>query len=295
MAGSIREKIQLAVGPADTLQRLLMINVVVFLVIRIINSVSELFLNPVLELFTVLEWLAVPADLSVLLHKPWSLFTYMFLHWDFMHLLFNMLWLFWMGKIFQEYLGNRKLLAVYILGGISGAFVFIAAYNIFPLFSTSLGIATALGASASVLAITVAAATLVPDYPIQLLFFGRVALKWVAACTLLLDLISISGDNAGGHLAHLGGALFGFLYIRQMRAGRDIGEWFSRIADKFSVKRKARMQVKYSRAASDEDYLVSKKGKQERLDEILDKISKSGYGSLSKEEREFLFNQSKDN
>ena len=294
MANSIRDNIQRAIGPADTLQRLLIANVAVFLLVRITNSVSELFLHPVFDVYTVTSWVAVPADLGALLHRPWSLITYMFFHWDFMHILFNMLWLYWMGRIFQEYLGNRKLLVVYFLGGLAGALFYIASYNLFPLFANALPQSSAIGASASVLAITIAAATLVPDYPIQLLFIGRVALKWVAVVTLLLDLISISGSNAGGHLAHLGGALFGFIYVRQLRAGRDIGNWLSRIFDKLTFRKIPVMQVKYSRGKTDEDYLTVKKSKQERLDDILDKISKSGYGSLSKEEREFLFSQSKD-
>src|SRR5688572_24707877 len=220
----------------------------------------------------------------------------MFYHENLFHILFNMLWLFWMGKIFTEYLGNKKLFSTYILGGICGAILYIIAYNFFPLFSHSVNFSFALGASAGVLAITIATATLLPDYKIGILFLGPVALKYIALISVFLDLISVSGSNAGGHIAHLGGAIFGFIYIRQLKKGRDLAKGFNRVIDKLAslLSRRSRMKVHYGRTKHDEDFVSDKKAKQEKTDEILDKISKSGYGSLTKEEKEFLFKTSKE-
>ena len=290
---SFSENIRSHIRISDTLQRLLILNVAVFLVIRIVNAVSGLFLNPILSFEDVSTFFAIPANLSKLITKPWTVITYMFFHWDVMHIFFNMLWLYWMGKIFQEYLGNKKLLNTYLAGGFIGALFFIAAYNFFPLFSNSLHGAFALGASASVLAITVATATLLPEYPIQLLFFGVVRLKWIAVITILLDVINISGENAGGHIAHLGGAFYGFIYIRSLQKGTDLTAWLTRLFDRLSPSKK--MKVAHRQSKRDEDFNITKKAKQEQMDDILDKISKSGYGSLTQEEKNFLFKMSKEN
>ncbi len=280
----------------DTVQGLLLVNIAIFLLFRILNAITGLFMVNAFSFETISFWLAVPADLSKLLIRPWTIVTYMFYHWEFFHLFFNMLLLFWMGRIFQQYLGSKKLINTYILGGISGAIFYIAAYNLFPLFSSHLSVSFALGASASVLAITIGAATLLPDYPVQLLLLGQVKLKWIALIIVLSDLISISGTNAGGHLAHIGGALYGFVYIRQLRDGKDISAWFTRLIALLTPGKRSRMKVhKGGRAQSDSDFAMSKKSRQEKLDTILDKISKSGYGSLSQDEKDYLFKASKEN
>lgn len=280
---------------ADPPERLIIVNVVIFLLIRLTNAISTLFLQPIFSFEDISHSLALPAHLSSLFTHPWTLITYMFLHWDISHILFNMLWLYWMGKILTEFLGKKKIVGIYILGGLAGALFFIIAFNIFPLFTTN-GIGSfALGASASVLAITTAAATLVPDYSIHLLFFGAVRLKYIAWFSILLDLISISSTNAGGHIAHLGGALFGFLYIKQLRRGKDMAQWINRLFDGSS--KKSRMRTSFTNARQftrEENFNTRKKEQQERMDEILDKISRSGYGSLTKEEKEFLFKISKE-
>jgi len=290
--GNIRNQFR----TANTLERIIIVNVAVYLLFAVMRALMKLFMSDLNNFFIPSQWLAVPASFGALIFKPWTIITYMFYHEDFFHILFNMLWLFWMGKIFTEYLGNKKIFSTYILGGISGAILYIVAYNFFPLFSQTVHTSYALGASAGVLAITIATATLLPDYKIGILFLGPVALKYVAMVTIFLDLISVSGPNAGGHIAHLGGAIFGFIYIRQLKQGRDLAKGFNSMIDKivtaFSGQRK--MKVHYGRPRRDEDYVADKKAMQERTDEILDKISKSGYGSLTKEEKEFLFNTSKE-
>lgn len=280
---------------SDAVQRLLIINIVVFVIVRVLGGISALFMSTSINFPVISYWLAVPANLSSLLVRPWTIISYMFYHWDFFHLFFNLLLLYWMGKIFQAYLGEKKLISTYIIGGICGAVFYIVAYNIFPLFSNSMQVSFALGASASVLAITIAAATLLPDFPVRLLLIGEVKLKWLALVIVISDLISISGTNAGGHLAHLGGAFYGFIYIRQLRSGNDLAAWFDRLIGYFSREKKTRMKVEYRKSSSDADYNYTKHSRQERLDIILDKISKSGYGSLSQEEKDELFKASKDN
>jgi membrane associated rhomboid family serine protease len=212
----------------------------------------------------------------------------MFLHWDFMHLLMNMIWLYWFGQIFMEFLGARKLLATYLLGGFAGAFLYCLSYNTLPLFSQSMPYSTAMGASASIMAITIATATLLPDYRISLLFIGEVRLKWVAVVILFLDLINISSSNAGGHIAHLGGALYGFVFIRLLQRGTDISAWLQRITFSTPGTGGRLRVVSRSAKSSDDSYLYDQKSREQELDRILDKISKSGYGSLTAAEREFL-------
>lgn len=279
---------------ADALIKLIIVNVFLFVALKLLNAFFTLFniSNP-----GFLQWLAVPASLDSLIARPWTLITYLFTHENFFHILFNMLWLYWLGKIFLEYLGNRKLLAVYLLGGISGAFLYILAFNTFPAFKTILPFSYAIGASAGILAIVIATATLLPDYKISLLFFGNISLKYIAAFSVLLDLINISESNAGGHIAHLGGALFGFVYIKQLQKGINLSKWLEFLPKSFMrfSSFKSKMKVVHKRPITDEEFLANKKQRQEVIDQILDKIAKSGYDSLSKKEKEILFKVSKNN
>jgi membrane associated rhomboid family serine protease len=278
----------------SVLIKLIAVNVAVFLIFAVPDAALKLFKTSLAAYFDVSNWLAVPSGLKELAFHPWTLVTYMFLHKEIFHILINMLWLYWMGSIFLEYLGPKKLISTYILGGLSGALFFIVSFNVFPLF-LDLGSVPLLGASASVLAITIGAATLLPDYSIRLLVVN-VPLKIIAAITLIPDLVGVSGDNAGGHIAHLGGAVFGFIYIRQLKKGRDLAAWFNRMIDKsVSVSTsKPKRRSKNMRVVSDEDFRQQKKATQEEVDRILEKISKSGYGSLSSDEKDTLFRSSKE-
>ncbi len=279
-----------------TLNKLLLINLGVFLLIKITQTILFLFQAPPDTHITLINMLAVPADVKQLLWKPWTLITYMFTHEGFFHILFNLLWLYWMGRIFDEYLGGKKLLAVYLLGGIAGAALYILAFNLFPVFAPYMNASVAIGASAGVLAVTVATATLVPDYRISLMFIGPVALKYIALVAVLLDLVSISSGNAGGHIAHLGGALFGFLFTSQLKLGRYIGKFVDDFFDLLSgsLSKRNNLKVVHKQKVNDEQFIVNKKQKQEQIDEILDKISSSGYDSLTKAEKEILFKISND-
>jgi len=289
----------------SVLQRLLLINVAVFLIVNIAGLFFWLFRTPnhpenIPDISLLTYFFAVPADPGALMEHPWSIFTYMFLHEDFLHLLFNMIVLYFSGRIFMEYLNDRKLLTTYILGGIAGAVFYIAAFNFFPVFDESISVSVALGASASVLAILIAVATYVPDYSVILLFFGRIKLKYLVLVFILIDLLSIKQGNAGGHIAHLGGAFWGFAYVQMLKHGSKFSinlslfnmDWLKKMFTfKRSVKNGERA-TKAERPVTDEDYNFQKKKNQEKIDKILEKISKSGYGSLSRDEKELLFKSS---
>lgn len=243
----------------------------------------------------VLRLFAVPASLRTLAMKPWTLITYMFTHKDILHILFNMLWLYWFGRIFLEYLDQRKLVAVYILGGISGAIVYVLSFNIFPVFTSLIPESVAIGASASVMAVVVAIAAYVPNYPVHLLLIGRVKIIWIAVGIFVLTSFMDFSVNSGGKLAHMGGALFGYLYIVNLRKGKDPGRALNRIIDSIASifkARKEKMKVSYSRKKTDYEYNKAKAERQEKIDRILDKISKGGYDSLTKEEKNLLFSES---
>lgn len=277
------------------LTRLIYINLGVFIAVKLVDALFFLFALGNDNFL--LNWMQVPAQWIQVAHRPWTLFTYMFLHHDFIHILFNLLWLFWLGKIFLEYFNGKQLLTVYLLGGLFGALTYIAAYNAFPAFTDVVPFAYALGASASVLAIVTATATYVPNYTVYLLFLGPVKLKYIALFSIILDVITLKDGNAGGHIAHLGGAFFGFLYASQLRRGTDIGKGFGKVMDTlFSwFKPKKKLKVTYRRGETDMDYNYRKKAEQQEIDAILEKIARSGYDSLSAKEKELLFKQSRKN
>ncbi|MBU8892036.1 MAG: rhomboid family intramembrane serine protease [Bacteroidales bacterium] len=294
---SIADEIKKSFKSGSALIKLIYINLAVFLAVKLIGTfITLLQLNTG---FSFVTWLAVPADLNNLIYKPWTIFTYMFLHQDFLHILFNMLWLYWFGQIFLSYFDSKKLLSVYIVGGLAGAAIYILSFNIFPLFDQILPMSYALGASASVIAIVIAISVYAPNHRISLLFFGPVPLKYIAIVSIVLDVLSIASSNAGGHIAHLGGALFGYLYISQLRKGKNITKGFDRFMDKiFSLfKPKEKFKVTYKRPMNDMEkdieYNKAQTARQEDIDKILDKIAKSGYDSLTKKEKEILFKNSK--
>lgn len=294
---SIFDEIKDSFKSGNALLKLIYINLAVFLAVKIISVFF--FLASTSQSFSLVRWLAVPADLHNLLYRPWTIFTYMFLHEGFLHILFNMLWLYWFGQIFLSYFDDKKLLSVYLVGGLFGAALYILSFNIFPVFEQITPVSFALGASASVIAIVIATSVYAPNYRINLMFIGPVALKYIALVTIILDVLSIASSNAGGHIAHLGGALFGYLYIVQLKKGRNITRGFDRFMDKiFSIfKPRPKIKVTYKRPMTDRErdieFNKAQAAKQENIDKILDKIAKSGYNSLTKKEKEILFQNRK--
>lgn len=260
----------------DILTQIIGINIIIFLLLTVssifffLGGVKE---NPLVKL------LSVPASLTVLQQRPWGIITYMFVHNGFFHLLFNMLWLFWMGQLFIKYFDAKKLLWLYILGGLSGAALYMLAYNYLPIFATASLFSYAIGASASVMAIFFAVAVYNPSYTLHLLFIGRVKMLHLALAFIILDLLMLPGSNPGGHISHLGGALAGVVFALWMRQQKP---------KPFANSRK-KQTYKHSK---DYDYNVGKKQEEANINNILDKISKSGYESLTAEERKALFKSS---
>lgn len=280
------------------LTKLIYVNAAVFISILAIGLPFLLMGKGIVAESFYMKWFAVPAALDQLLYKPWTLFTYMFLHTDFIHVLINMLWLYFLGQLFVQFLGERKLFTVYIAGGLAGSLLYILFYNLFPLYQDQIVFSRALGASASVMAIVVAVATYSPNIEIRLLFFGNVKLKYIALGVFILDIIGISGSNSGGHLAHIGGAILGFYFAKQWQKGKDITRWVSTASNfliaLFDFRKKSNMKVKYKRPPQNHYEANAKRSEEQAvIDAILDKISRSGYDSLSKKEKEQLFKAGK--
>ena len=276
----------------DLLLRLIYINVALFLVIRLADVLLMLFNYSLTPLLRYLEFPSAPLEF---LWQPWSVLTYMFTHYDVLHILFNMLWLYWFGRLFLNYFDARKLFGVYLLGGIFGAFLFMLAYNLFPYYTNLASCSYLLGASASVMAVVFGVSFYARDAEVMLFLFGRIKIFYLALLTLLLDLLSVTSGNAGGHLAHIGGALFGIWFAARMRAGRDLTYSLNRIIDKISnlFRRKPKMRVTYKRTETDYEYKSRKRDEELQIDTILDKLKRSGYQSLSSDEKRQLFDASK--
>ena len=286
IADQIKEQFKLG----DNLTKLIYVNVGVYIVMLVLGMISFLITG---KAFTfenyILPWLALPSDPFLFITRPWTLFTYMFLHDGFWHLLMNMLVLFFSGRIFLEYLGDRRLLTVFLYGGIAGGMLFFVMYNISPAFTAAVPM---VGASAGVVAVLVAAATYLPNMPVRLFFVLEVKLWMVAAFAVLTYVAGVTGANSGGHLAHLGGAALGYFFVIQLRKGNDwsIGlyKFFNTVEAWFEAKPKMKT-VYNSRSQSSTTSSKPSQSEQQKMDAILDKISKSGYEKLTKEEKEFLF------
>ncbi len=293
--GGVGKGIRTSFMQGSSLTRLIYINCGVFLALKIIYSLFSLTGTGKNFYPLLLEWIGVPADPEYLLYRPWTLFTYMFTQFEFLHLLFNMLWLYWFGSFFLNYFSQRQLTGVYLWGGLCGAFLYIAAYNIFPYFDQITRLSSwAIGSSASVMAIDFAVCTYLPRHKVYIFLIGPVKLIYLALFTALIDILSIPYGNAGGHIAHLGGALFGWLFVAGIRKNKDLSSGIAYLTDKltklFTPRKK--MRVKYKKKVSDmndQEYNMYKKRQENKINNILDKISKSGYESLTREEKEILF------
>lgn len=279
----------------DIVGRLILINCVVFVFVELVGIFLMLFnvpYNPVAS------YLSLPSSLDRFLYQPWSIVTYMFMHGGIFHILFNMLWLYWFGRLFLNFYSSKHLRGLYVLGGLCGGFLYMVSYNVFPYFEYSREIATLVGASASVLAIVVATAVREPDYPVQFMFIGTVRLKYVALFMVLFDLLFMTSSNAGGHIAHLGGAAAGFWFSMGLAKGNDATKWINAVLDFFSggfkmPKRKPKMKVHYGDRQQQYDYNARKKADEDEINRILEKLRKSGYGSLSEDEKKKLFDASR--
>lgn len=306
MFESIWNDIKQQFNYGNMVTRLIIVNIAVFVVINLLWMILKHGNAGVLpQIYNdIVHFFCISSSPVFILTHPWSILTNMFMHERFWHILWNMLYLFWFGRIFGDLLGDKRVLPLYLLGGMAGAFAFFVSANLLPYG----GEATryALGASGAVMAIVVAAGVTAPEYSIRLLFLGDVKLKYIVAVLIFLDLIGTANDmNTGGHFAHLGGALFGWFFVNQLKQGNDLAVPVNNLIDKirnfFAPKKGPRVayknpNFKKRKRSNEKPHRASGDGNlshQEELDKILDKIKVKGYDSLSAEEKEFLFNASK--
>lgn len=294
---SIANDIRTAFSRRDNaLNQLLLLNVLVFVFLVLTKAIMALS-GTGAYYGNVLRQFELPSDMPSLLRHPWTLLTYAFTHEGPFHILFNLLNLYWFGALIREYLGDRRLVSLYILGSLAGAVLFLLSFNLIPALQGYVGVSL-LGASAAVTAIIMAAATLMPDYTFMLFLFGAVRIKYIAAVVILLSVLAINQGNPGGGIAHIGGALLGFVFVKQLQAGRDlgrpiqaIGDWIARLVTGRPNLRVTHRSAPAAAAAPVKKGAVSLPG-QDEIDLILDKISHSGYESLSKDEKQKLFQAS---
>jgi membrane associated rhomboid family serine protease len=265
--------------------RLISICVVVFLLFETLHFILWSGGNEVL-FYHIDHLFALPSSFLIFLTQPWSAITFMFMHADVWHIFYNMLWLYWFGEIYQLYMRNRRMLPIFVFGSLTGgALIMVLSYIIPPLRAT-IDVSYTVGASAGIFAIVFAATALNPDHRINLLLIGPVPIKYIAVVSFVLSYVAITHGNAAGEISHIGGAIFGFAYIKSLQSGVD---WFTpldKVAGLFRPKSKLKATyVNSGRNKKDEP----SDNEQKRVDAILDKIAKSGYNSLTKEEKDFLF------
>lgn len=284
--------------PNNAHVQLIIINVVVFLALAVVKVFSTA--SGYASVFDLIHaQLAIPAPFFSFLSKPWTIITYAFVHdlSGIFHILFNMLIFYWFAKLFIEYLGSDKLVALYVLGAIAGGVFYLLVYNTIPFYEALTPAYGMVGASAAVYAVLVATAVLLPDYTFFLLFLGPIKIKYIAMFYIVISFLGSIGGNAGGNIAHLGGALMGFIYIKQLQAGVNWGGWITTLLDSFKglFTSQPKVKVTYRKAEpkAHQPTVKVNKASQDEIDSILDKISDRGYESLSKEEKEKLFNASK--
>ncbi len=291
---NIIDEIKESFQKGTILHKLIYLNLGLFLTVQIVRII--LVLSDSNDLFgEFLNYLAVPANLDVLARRPWTLVTYMFLHADFIHILFNLLWLYWFGTVFIQELGLRKLLSTYLLGGLAGGILYVIFYNIFPAFSQVKGSSVALGASASVMAIVAATATYQPNRRMHLVLIGSIKIVYIALAMFIFTSMVDFSVNTGGKIAHIGGAFMGFLIAYYYKQGKDITRGFESLMDRIATwfkPGKQKMTVTHKRSSNDIEYNSQRVEEQKEIDLILEKISKAGYDSLSAKEKELLFKMS---
>lgn len=307
MYGSIKDDFRNAFNrPNSAHTQLIIINVAIFFTLGVFQLISDFSLGRN-AIDVTRDFFGMSADIPTLITRFWTPITYMFVHDGFWHILMNMLFLYWFGKILTEYAGSDKIIKLYVVGGLFGAAFYLTLFPIFlnllnPGIDNDLSLTNLVGASAGVFAIVVGTATLLPNYTIYLMFIGPVKIKYIALFYLASFILRLSGPNSGGELAHLGGAFAGYLYISQLQKGSDWGQWVISTMNFFKsfFVRSPKIKVTHRKASQQRSSsfgTASKSNKpstsQEEIDAILDKISEKGYESLTTEEKQKLFNASK--
>lgn len=272
---------------AGIVEQLIYVNLAVFLLVFISNTFGFLFQS---NSNLLVNWFALPANFDDFISKPWTIITYGFLHTSFLHILLNLIALFYIGHLFQQYFTAKQLINFYLLGTLFGGIIFVASYNFFPALQQTAHNSVVLGASAGISAIFIGIATYIPNYELKFPLIGFVKLWILAAFWIAIDIIQIPAGNAGGHLAHIGGALFGFLYVTQA-SNKELN--ILKPFKKFFQKKEKPLKTAYKSGKKTSKTSRKKSTNQQEIDVILDKISKSGYDTLTKSEKDFLFKQGK--
>ena len=266
-------------------EKLIFINIVVFILTYLFNTLSFLFS---FDENIIVNWFSLSADFNTLLYKPWTILSYGFLHVGFLHILFNLLVLYYFGNLFLDFFNSKQFLSYYFIGIFAGGLIYMLAYNYLPGLNTTETILV--GASAGVTAIVVGIVSHIPQYALSFRFIGNIKLLYIGIAMVVWDVIQIPNGNAGGHLAHLGGATMGFLLTRYFNQGTGFIHWIEHL---FVKKEKRPLKTVYKSKTSKTKKPRSKSEEQAKIDAILDKISKSGYDTLTKEEKDFLFKAGK--
>ena len=296
---NIIEEIKQNFSRGNYLTRLIYINAGVFILVKLLSVIFTYILG-ISNIW--ISYIELPAFFQTLIRQPWSIITYMFMHHDFIHLIFNLLTLYWFGKIFTEYFSQKQLVGLYFLGGIGGALFYVIAYNFIPVLKANIFFSYLIGASASVMAIIFALVKYIPNEEIHLALIGPVKLKYLGLAMLVLDIIGTTSVNAGGSISHIGGAITGYLFAASMiKSGKDITDPINRIIssinDFFKRNKKPKFTVHTNTSKTDEEWNMEnqnrKRENNEEIDKILDKIRKSGYTNLTDEEKKRLFDLSK--
>lgn len=267
-------------------ERIIIINVVIFILTYLFNTFSFLFQ---IDGNVIVNWFSLQPDFDLLLFKPWTIVSYGFLHLGFFHILFNMMVLYYFGNLFLDFFSSKQFIVYLLLGIISGGFIYMLSYNYLPGLKTQNSLLV--GASAGVMAVMIGIASHIPQYSLRFRFIGNIKLLYIATVLVVLDVVQIPIGNAGGHLAHLGGSLLGFVMTHYLNQGSGLVAWATGL---MTTKKEKPLKTVY-KSAEKKSYhkKESKSEEQARIDSILDKISKSGYDTLTKEEKDYLFKAGK--
>jgi membrane associated rhomboid family serine protease len=288
---SLIEDLKLQFRMGDVTTKLIFWNVLFFAIPEVVFAVLQLSSIHINYLY----YISLSSNPSDLLWKPWSLISYNFFHAGIWHLVFNMLMLGFAGRLFLTFFTQKQLLGLYLTGGIFAGIIYILCYMFFPALVNIN--ASLIGASAAIMCILFATVSYSPLMSVRLFLFGNVKLWHIALVLIFIDLIQLPANNTGGHLAHLGGAFFGYIYIWQLKSGRDLSKWVSAVLGIFDSGQRVPFKKVHKNYRKPEtkkaSKIVTKDKAQQQIDEILDKISRSGYDSLTKEEKEFLFRAGK--
>ena len=272
----LKDKIESYILNLNIVEKIILINVIIYLVPFILKTI--LFLFNISD-FSLMSWFTISADFSELILKPWSLLTYGFLHGSFSHLFWNMIMFYYFGNILVNIFGDKLIFRLFLSGVVVGGFTYVLSYNIFPVFKDVSSVM--IGASAGVMSVLVFLTVYNPNYRIRIVFFN-IKVLYIAFFLLVYDIIQIPFNNSGGHIAHIGGAIWGYYYCIKYNNGNDLVKklltFFKFSGSKFKPKKNS-----------------FNKTNQKKVDSILDKISASGYDSLSKSEKDYLFKAGKEN